>query len=120
MSSRIHPALAAALAAVCSCAPALAHALLKSASPPVGGTVSAPSQITIHFSEGIEPKFSGLALTGPKGAVPVSRASVAPGDDAALVVKIGRKLAPGDYTVTWHAVSVDTHHTQGHFDFTVK
>jgi methionine-rich copper-binding protein CopC len=101
-------------------APAFAHALLTSASPPVGGTVSAPSQITIHFSEGIEPKFSGVALTGPKGAVPVGRAAVAPGDNATMVVKIGRKLTPGDYTVKWHAVSVDTHHTQGHFDFTVK
>ena len=101
-------------------APAFAHALLTSASPTVGGTVSAPSEITIHFSEGIEPKFSGVALSGPKGAVPVSRASVAAGDDTAMVVKIGRKLPPGDYTVKWHAVSVDTHRTQGHFDFTVK
>jgi methionine-rich copper-binding protein CopC len=99
---------------------AFAHALLKSASPPVGGTVSAPSEITIHFSEGIEPKFSGLALSGPKGAVPVGKTAVAPGDDKAMVVKIGRPLSPGEYTVKWHAVSVDTHHTQGHYDFTVK
>jgi methionine-rich copper-binding protein CopC len=111
-------ALAGGLA-LCSPA-AFAHALLKSASPPVGGSVSAPSQITIHFSEGIEPKFSGVALSGPKGAIPVGQTGLAPGDDKAMVVKIGRKLAPGEYTVKWHAVSVDTHHTQGHFDFTVK
>jgi methionine-rich copper-binding protein CopC len=99
---------------------AFAHALLESASPPVGGTVAAPSEITIHFSEGIEPKFSGVALSGPHGAVPVGKASTAPGDDKTLVVKIGRKLAPGAYTVKWRAVSVDTHRTQGNFDFTVK
>ena len=99
---------------------AFAHALLESASPPVGGTVSAPSEITIHFSEGVEPKFSGIALSGPQGAVPTTKATVAPGDDKALSVKIGRKLAPGEYTVKWRAVSVDTHHTQGNFSFTVK
>jgi methionine-rich copper-binding protein CopC len=99
---------------------AYAHAQLESASPPVGGTVEAPAQISITFSEGVEPKFSGVAVSGPGGAVPVGKASVAPGDNKVLVVKVGKKLAPGTYTVKWHAVSVDTHHTQGDFDFTVK
>ena len=99
---------------------AFAHAMLESASPPVGGTVAAPSEIRITFSEGIEPKFSGVALSGPGGAVPTGKASVAPGDDKQLIVKVGKTLAPGTYTVKWHAVSVDTHHTQGDFDFTVK
>jgi methionine-rich copper-binding protein CopC len=110
--------IAAALALVAPSA--FAHAMLESASPPVGGTVEAPADIRITFSEGIEPKFSGVALGGPGGAVPVGKASVAPGDDKVMVVKVGKKLAPGTYTVKWHAVSVDTHHTQGDFDFTVK
>ena len=101
-------------------AAAYAHAQLESASPPVGGTVESPAQISITFSEGVEPKFSGVAVSGPGGAVPVGKASVAPGDNKVLVVKVGKKLAPGTYTVKWHAVSVDTHHTQGDFDFTVK
>jgi len=29
------------------------------------------------------------------------------------------KLAPGKYTVIWHVTSVDTHKTEGRFDFTV-
>ena len=99
---------------------ASAHALLESASPPVGGTVESPSQISITFSEGVEPRFSGIAVSGPGGAVPVGKASVAAGDNKVLSVKVGKKLAPGSYTVKWHAVSVDTHHTQGNFDFTVK
>ena len=99
---------------------AYAHAQLESASPPVGGTVESPAQISITFSEGVEPKFSGVAVSGPGGAVPVGKASVAPGDNKVLVVKVGKKLAPGTYTVKWHAVSVYTHHTQGDFDFTVK
>jgi len=99
---------------------AFAHAMLESASPPVGGTVESPAEIRITFSEGIEPKFSGVAVSGPGGAVPVGKASVQPGDDKVLIVKVGKKLAPGTYSVKWHAVSVDTHHTQGDFDFTVK
>jgi methionine-rich copper-binding protein CopC len=31
-----------------------------------------------------------------------------------------KKLGPGVYDVNWHAVSVDTHHTQGSFSFTVQ
>jgi copper resistance protein C len=111
---------AAGLAALLAAGPAFAHALLQSAVPPVGGTVAAPSEIRITFSEGVEPKFSGVALSGPGGAVPVGPASVAPDDDKVMIVKISQTLAPGTYTVKWHAVSVDTHHTQGNFDFTVK
>ena len=99
---------------------AYAHAQLESASPPVGGAVDSPAQISITFSEGVEAKFSGIAVSGPGGAVPVGKPSVAPSDNKTLVVKVGKTLAPGTYTVKWHAVSVDTHHTQGDFDFTVK
>jgi methionine-rich copper-binding protein CopC len=110
----------AAFIALLTANAAQAHALLESASPPVGGTVAPPSEIRITFSEGVEPKFSGLTISGPSGAVPVGKAAVAPGDDKVLIVKVGRTLAPGTYTVKWRAVSVDTHHTQGDFDFTVK
>ena len=105
---------------LCGVSSAFAHAQLESASPPVGGAVDSPAEIRITFSEGVEPKFSGVALSGPGGAVSVGKASVAAADNKVLVVKVGKKLAPGTYTVKWHVVSVDTHHTQGDFDFTVK
>ena len=47
---------------------AFAHAHLEKATPPVGGTVSSPSEIRLEFSEGVEPKFSKVTLTGPGGA----------------------------------------------------
>jgi len=99
---------------------AFAHAMLESASPPVGGAVESPAEIRITFSEGIEPKFSGVALSGPGGAIPIGKASVEAGDDKVLIARVGRKLTPGTYTVKWRAVSVDTHRTQGDFAFTVK
>ena len=48
------------------------------------------------------------------------KAAVDPSDNAVLIVKTNAPLAPGAYTVSWKAVSVDTHHTQGTFQFTVK
>jgi|SRR5208282_1747703 len=113
---KIAPSLAFAFAA----SAAFAHAQLESATPPVGGTVASPSQIRLEFSEGVEPKFSGLTLTGPGGAAPLGAASVEAGHQNVLIVPVAKPLSPGDYTVKWHAVSVDTHHTQGTFEFTVK
>ena len=100
---------------------AFAHAQLQKATPPVGGTVASPSEIRLEFSEGVEPKFSKVSLTGPGGAaVPLGAAATAPSNQAVLIVPISKPLSPGAYTVHWQAVSVDTHHTQGTFQFTVK
>jgi len=116
-SVKISLFLALALAAT----QALAHAQLEKASPAVGGTVSRPSEIRLTFSEGVEPRFTNVSLTGPGGAaVPLGAAKTEPNNQAVLIAPITRPLAAGVYTVHWHAVSVDTHHTQGTFEFTVK
>src|SRR5271166_239184 len=110
-----------ALAFACAAISALAHAQLQKATPAVGGTVSSPSEIRLEFSEGVEPKFSKVSLTGPSGAaVSLGAARVEAGHQEILVVPISALLTPGAYKVHWQAVSVDTHHTQGTFEFTVK
>ena len=100
---------------------ALAHAHLQTAVPPVGGTVEvAPTEISIHFSEGVEPAFSGITVAASDGAaVPVEKAAIDPQDNAILRVKIDKALTPGTYKVDWHAVAVDTHRTEGSFTFTL-
>jgi len=99
---------------------AFAHAQLEKATPSVGSTVASASELRLEFSEGVEPKFSGATLGGNAGAVPLGKPAVDPSDDKILIIKIEKPLAAGVYTVNWHAVSVDTHHTQGDFNFTVK
>lgn len=101
---------------------AMAHAMLQKAEPPVGGTVMAsPSEIRIQFSEGIEPNFSGITLATSDGAaLPTGKPTVDPQNQSVMVVKIGKKLEPGTYKVNWHAVSVDTHRTEGSFTFSVQ
>jgi methionine-rich copper-binding protein CopC len=98
-----------------------AHAQLEEATPAVGGTVASPSEIRLKFSEGVEAHFCTVALSAESGgAVPLGAPSVDPADPSILIAKLGKALTPGVYTVTWHAVSVDTHKTQGSFSFTVK
>ena len=67
---------------------AFAHAQLEKATPPVGGTVASASEIRLEFSEGVEPKFTKVSLTGPGGAVPLGAAKTESGNQAVLIVPI--------------------------------
>lgn len=103
-----------------SAATTFAHAWLQSATPAVDGTVTlAPSEVTIVFTGAIEPSFSTIQVTGD-GATRVDDAQPrqAPGDTTRLSVGL-RNLTPGTYTVAWHAMSVDTHQTDGTYRFSV-
>jgi copper resistance protein C len=101
-------------------AAALAHAFLNEATPLVGGTVpAAPKEIRLTFTEAIEPRFSGIDVTTGDGqAIPTKPAVVDPENDRQLVLRLP-PLAPGRYRVRWHVVSVDTHRTEGEYNFTV-
>ena len=99
---------------------ALAHAFLNQAVPPVDGTVArSPSEIRLTFSEGVEPRFSGIKIATSDGrAIATGPAIRDPGDDKQLVLAVP-PLAPGRYKVSWHVLSVDTHRTEGAYSFTV-
>jgi len=100
---------------------ASAHAHLVTATPAVGATVVSASEIRLKFSEGVEPRFSKIALTAADGAViALGAAKTESGDATVFVAPIAKPLPPGVYTVRWSAVSTDTHHSQGDFSFTVK
>ncbi len=118
--TRLSVSFAAALAFVCASTGAFAHAQLEKATPAVGGAVATPSEIRLEFSEGVEPKFSKVSVTGPGGVVPLGAVKMDSGNPAVLIAPIAKPLSAGVYKVHWQAVSVDTHHTQGTFEFTVK
>lgn len=102
-------------------APALAHAFLERADPPVGSEVnSPPQQLVLTFSEGIEPLFTTVQLRDPSGKdLPIGKPRTEHGNDKNLVVQLPSSLGLGKYTVIWHATSVDTHQTEGSFQFTI-
>ena len=96
---------------------ARAHAFLDRASPLVGSTVaSAPHEVILTFTQNLEPAFSTVEVTDGNGArVDQGKASV-----SGNTMRIGLKAAgPGSYKVNWHALSVDTHTTQGAFTFRI-
>jgi hypothetical protein len=97
-----------------------AHAFLDHANPAVGSTVpAAPETVTMWFTQQLEPAFTTATVTDASGnTVGAGPAQVDPNDPMELRVAL-KKLAPGTYTVAWHALSVDTHTTTGHFTFTV-
>jgi methionine-rich copper-binding protein CopC len=122
MSRLLTTKLVASLAFTMIATAAFAHAQLQKAVPAVGGVVTAsPTEIRLNFSEGVEPRFSGVQLQAADGqVVGTGAASVDPADKSTLIIPVKSTLAPGSYKVTWHVVSVDTHKTQGSFTFTVK
>ncbi len=112
-------ALAALLASLTLPNAAVAHAMLLKATPGAGGSVSAPTELLLQFSEGVEPSFTTVAVTNAAGErVDRGAPKTASGDQTTLHVGL-TALKPGDYKVEWHATSVDTHKTSGHFGFSV-
>jgi len=98
-----------------------AHPKLISASPSadVSSKIS-PTEIKLNFSEGVIAKFSGLELKDEAGKTIATGAPVNdPKDQKQLVVPLSSPLPVGHYTVTWHAVSEDTHRVKGEYSFGV-
>ncbi|MDB5409513.1 MAG: uncharacterized protein JWL84_4425 [Rhodospirillales bacterium] len=99
--------------------PALAHAFLQRATPAAGSTVhTSPPELVLHFTEKLEPSFSTAQVAGPGGGRIGEASQVDAGDATIVHVKLP-PLAAGAYKVVWHAVSVDSHVTDGDFTFTV-
>jgi methionine-rich copper-binding protein CopC len=120
-SRRVLVAASLLLAASWAGAPAAcAHALLDHAEPRVGGSVSAaPAEVTLFFTQAVEPAFASVAVTDASGAeVDRGDVRVDPGDGAVVRVSL-RPLPPGTYQVRWRVVSVDTHPSEGTFTFHV-
>lgn len=100
--------------------PARAHAFLERALPPVGAEITEPPhQLVLTFTEGVEPLFSTIELHDATGTVvAIGKPKTEQGNDRKLVVDLPA-LRSGHYTVVWHATSVDTHRTEGSYQFTI-
>jgi len=100
---------------------AWAHAFLDHSDPKVGSTVTnSPAVIKIWFTQNIEPVFSTVEVQDAKGKQVDKKDMHQDDKDKSLLIVSVPKLPDGTYTVIWHVVSVDTHRTQGRFQFTIK
>jgi len=97
-----------------------AHAFLDHAVPLVGSTVrGSPGAVRGWFTQELEPAFSSLRVFDQNGAqVDRQNNAIDPSDRTVMEVSLP-SLPPGRYKVFWHALSVDTHTTEGTFSFEV-
>jgi methionine-rich copper-binding protein CopC len=114
---RLAPVLLAML--VSNAMIASAHSFPESESPTAGQKLAAaPSEVSIKFDAPIEKLFAKLEVTGADGQNLAVGSPQVSDDGIQLSVKLG-SLKPGDYTVKWAVVCIDTHHTNGSYTFTV-
>ena len=112
---------AAALLAIVVSNPivAWAHSFPEKESPSAGQKVaSPPSEVVIDFDAPIEKLFAKLEVTASDGQNLAVGAPQVSDNGIRMSVKVGA-LKPGDYTVKWAVVGIDTHHTEGSYTFTV-
>src|SRR5262245_63512164 len=92
---------------------ASAHASLDRAEPRVGNKVaSPPREVTLWFTQKLESAFSTITVTNAAGE------RVDTGKPRVSGNRMSAPLRPGGsgtYHVTWRALSVDAHTTDGSF-----
>lgn len=94
-----------------------AHAMLDHAEPRVGNKVSSPPhEVTLWFTQKLEPAFSSITVTNAAGQRVDSGKTRVNGNQMSVSLKGG---GTGTYRVNWRVLSVDTHRTDGSFTFQV-
>jgi copper resistance protein C len=107
-------------AALVTAAAAYAHAHLDRASPAAGATLAvAPTEVTLHFTQRLEPKFSTIVVRDAGGKQVDKGDSRLSGEDLTVLKVSLQPLGSGSYKVEWRVISVDTHTTKGEYTFRV-
>ncbi|HLI80127.1 MAG TPA: copper resistance CopC family protein [Candidatus Binataceae bacterium] len=99
---------------------ARAHSFPQEQHPSAGETLStAPQEIRIKFDAPIEKLFAKLQVVDSSGKDYAVGTPQISSDGIELTEKV-EALKPGEYTVRWAVVCIDTHHTEGSYSFTIK
>ncbi|MBC6465312.1 copper resistance CopC family protein [Actinomadura alba] len=99
-------------------APASAHTKLIKSTPERGASVEALTEITLVFSENVNPSIAKVQLRdaagGQRGSAKAPRV-----EGATVTQSAAPDLAPGDYTIAYRVVSADGHPVTGEVPFTL-
>ncbi|MET9112828.1 copper resistance protein CopC [Streptomyces longwoodensis] len=111
--------LAALAALLLGAGPAAAHAALTGSDPAQGTVVdTAPTQVSLTFSEKVATTDGSLRVLDPKGKR-VDTGSPANVSGTTYAVQLHAGLPDGTYTVTYQVVSEDSHPVSGAYTFSI-
>ncbi|WP_405919792.1 copper resistance CopC/CopD family protein [Streptomyces longwoodensis] len=111
--------LAAVAALLVGAGPAAAHAALTGSDPAQGTVVdTAPTQVSLTFSEKVATTDGSLRVLDPKGKR-VDTAKPANVSGTTYAVQLHAGLPDGTYTVTYQVVSEDSHPVSGAYTFSI-
>jgi copper resistance protein C len=78
-------------------------------------------ELRLYFNLGVVAALSSVqVITSTGAAIPVSRPVNDPSDQQIVIIRLGRALPPGTYTVSWHTASVRGRPASGAYRFTVS
>jgi copper transport protein len=110
---------AAALFALGAASTAVAHAVLVETTPGNDSVLEeSPDRVTLRFNEPVETAFGSVRVYD-SSAQRVDSGDISRPDEKSVAVRIDRRLPRGTYTVTWRAISADSHPVSGAFVFHV-
>ncbi|MBW8355824.1 MAG: copper homeostasis periplasmic binding protein CopC [Pseudomonas sp.] len=111
----------ALLASLLGASSVFAHAHLKGSNPAANSSVVAPNELRLMFSEGVEAAFTQVTISKDGAPLEVKSLATEGADKKTLVATpAATPLRAGEYKVEWHAVSVDTHKSEGSYSFKVS
>ena len=110
---------AATVAALVTASGASAHAVLVATTPGNDSVLEqSPDRVTLRFNEPVETAFGSVRVYDTN-ANRVDSGEISRPDEKSVAVGIDRRLPKGTYTVTWRAISADSHPVSGAFVFHV-
>jgi methionine-rich copper-binding protein CopC len=122
--SNPRPFFLIALAVACVFAelphPANAHAFPDHSDPEAGSQLTTPpKEIKIWFTVEVKLPTSGLEIFDHNDKQIDNKDAHLDDKDKTLLIVTVPPLSPGTYKVHWHAVTKDTHKTQGDYKFEI-
>jgi methionine-rich copper-binding protein CopC len=94
----------------------LTHTRLAGSTPADGSTTGTAAQVTLVFTEDVNPDFVEVEVTGPGGAE--AAADEPQVDGRTVTQELVEGLPEGGHTVAYRVVSADGHPVAGTFTFT--
>lgn len=109
--------LAAVVIALAPSRPVFAHALLVASDPAPGAVLqSAPSEVSLRFSEPVTAAGAGLSVLAPSHRPAGRGAARATGTRLSVALAASEE---GTYLVRWEVIAQDTHPSRGELTFSI-